>query len=156
MEGDKKAQAVWDDDESYESDEGEAGIGLNKDTKAVQKEINPPYNDYFDKEDSKTNVELKNQGGQGSQINQNSQKDSADRKFEDKPHKYEKRRNYDKPFKKEFEKKTFDFNPDSNFRLYYLNDPEFYEVVISKEEPPFEFKIHLFLDNPNEDEPVGL
>ena len=51
MEGDKKAQAVWDDDESYESDEGEAGIGLNKDTKAVQKEINPPYNDYFDKED---------------------------------------------------------------------------------------------------------
>ena len=51
MEGEKKAQAVWDDDESYDSDEGEAGIGLDK-GKTVEKEINPPYNDYFDKENS--------------------------------------------------------------------------------------------------------
>ena len=158
MEGEKKAQAVWDDDESYDSDEGEAGIGLdNKDAKAaVEKEINPPYNDYFDKENEKTQIEPKNQGGQGSQINQKAQRDSEDRKNEDRPAKHQNKKNYDKPFKKDFEKKTFDFNPDSNFRLYYLNDQEFYEVVISKEEPPFEFKIHLFLDNPNEDEPIGL
>lgn len=31
--------------------------------------------------------------------------------------------------------------------MYYVNDPLFYEVVIKKEEPPYEFKIHLFLDN---------
>jgi hypothetical protein len=28
-----------------------------------------------------------------------------------------------------------------------LNDPLFYEVVIKKEEAPYEFKIHLFLDD---------
>ena len=43
----------------------------------------------------------------------------------------------------------FNFNPDSNNRLYYLNDPLFYEVVIKKEEAPYEFKIHLFLDGDN-------
>ena len=37
-------------------------------------------------------------------------------------------------------------NPNSNFRLYYLNDPMFYSNVIRKEEPPYEFKMHLFLD----------
>jgi|TARA_B110000305_G_C19434203_1_gene637921 hypothetical protein len=26
-----------------------------------------------------------------------------------------------------------------------VNDPQFYELVIRKEEPPYEFKIHLFL-----------
>ena len=26
-----------------------------------------------------------------------------------------------------------------------MNDPQFYELVIRKEEPPYEFKIHLFL-----------
>lgn len=35
-------------------------------------------------------------------------------------------------------------NPDSNFRKFYLNDKKFYMKVIEKEEPPFEFKIHLF------------
>ena len=74
-----------------------------------------------------------------------------------------KKRNYDKKDRndrppREFvhreprEKKTFEFNPDSNFRKYYLNDPEFFQAVIKKEEPPFEFKIHLFLDNPNKEE----
>lgn len=29
MEGEKKSAAVWEDDESYDSDEGEAGIGLD-------------------------------------------------------------------------------------------------------------------------------
>lgn len=35
--------------------------------------------------------------------------------------------------------------------MYYLNDHQFYEVVIKKEEPPYDFKIHVFLDN-NRDE----
>lgn len=48
------------------------------------------------------------------------------------------------------ERKNFNFDPNSNFRLYYLNDPQFYQVVIKKEEPPYEFKIHLFLDNHSE------
>ena len=41
-------------------------------------------------------------------------------------------------------------DPNSNFRKYYLNDPQFYTAVIRKEEPPYEFKIHIFLDK-NED-----
>ena len=42
-------------------------------------------------------------------------------------------------------------DPDSNFRKYYLNDHLFYISVIQQEEPPYDFKIHLFLDN-NTDE----
>ena len=41
-------------------------------------------------------------------------------------------------------------NPNSNFRLWYVNDPQFYELVLRKEEPPFEFKIHLFLTRTDE------
>lgn len=43
----------------------------------------------------------------------------------------------------------------SNFRKWYYNDDAFYETVMKKEEPPFEFKILLFLDDikkPHEDE----
>lgn len=35
--------------------------------------------------------------------------------------------------------------------MYYLNDPQFYQNVIQKEESPYDFKIHLFLDNPKEE-----
>ena len=35
----------------------------------------------------------------------------------------------------------------SNFRKWYYNDNAFYETVMKKEEPPYEFKILLFLDN---------
>lgn len=35
----------------------------------------------------------------------------------------------------------------SAFRKYYINDNLFYETVMKKEDPPYEFKIHLFLDN---------
>jgi hypothetical protein len=34
--------------------------------------------------------------------------------------------------------------------LYYINDDQFYQTVIKKEEPPYEFKIHLFLENDKE------
>lgn len=44
------------------------------------------------------------------------------------------------------QKKKFDYDPNSNFRLYYQNDDQFYKIIIRKEEPPYEFKIHLFLD----------
>ena len=89
MEGEKKAQAVWEDDESYDSDEGEAGIGLDKGkTKTVEKEINPPYNDYFDKQNEQPPIEPKSQGGQGSQINQKAQRESEDRKREPRHDKY--------------------------------------------------------------------
>ena len=30
--------------------------------------------------------------------------------------------------------------------MYYINDDQFYQTVIKKEEPPYEFKIHLFLE----------
>jgi hypothetical protein len=50
-------------------------------------------------------------------------------------------------------REKFEFDPDTNFRKYYLNDPQFYEVIIKKEEPPYDFKIHLFLEplNPDDD-----
>lgn len=35
----------------------------------------------------------------------------------------------------------------SNFRLYYYKNNGFYETVMKKEDPPYEFKILLFLDN---------
>jgi hypothetical protein len=35
-------------------------------------------------------------------------------------------------------------NPDSNYRRFYLNDLRFYMKVIDQEEPPYEFKIHVF------------
>jgi DNA-binding MarR family transcriptional regulator len=35
----------------------------------------------------------------------------------------------------------------SNYRQYYLDDPQFYLIVIRGEQPPYEFKIHLFLDS---------
>lgn len=35
----------------------------------------------------------------------------------------------------------------SNYRQYYLDDPQFYEIVIREEPSPYEFKIHLFVDN---------
>jgi len=38
-------------------------------------------------------------------------------------------------------------NPDSNFRKYYLNDSIFYTGVIKREDPPYDFKIHVFLDS---------
>lgn len=31
--------------------------------------------------------------------------------------------------------------------MYYINDPQFYEHIIKKELPPFDFKIHVFLEN---------
>jgi len=46
--------------------------------------------------------------------------------------------------------KQQNINPNSNFRLWYVNDPQFYELVIRKEEPPYEFKIHLFLTRTDE------
>lgn len=44
---------MWEDDESYDSDEGEAGIGLDKKPEKKDEVIDPPYNDYFDKENSR-------------------------------------------------------------------------------------------------------
>lgn len=41
-------------------------------------------------------------------------------------------------------------DPNSNFRLYYIDDPQFYRIVIRREEPPYEFKIHMFLDKKGE------
>lgn len=46
--------------------------------------------------------------------------------------------------------KQSNIDPNSNFRLWYVNDPQFYELVIRKEEPPYEFKIHLFLTRTDE------
>ena len=46
--------------------------------------------------------------------------------------------------------KQQNIDPNSNFRLWYVNDPQFYELVIRKEEPPYEFKIHLFLTRTDE------
>ena len=43
-------------------------------------------------------------------------------------------------------------DPNSNFRLYYQYDPQFYQHVIRKEDPPYDFKIHLFLDKKEDDE----
>lgn len=40
----------------------------------------------------------------------------------------------------------------SNYRQYYIDDPQFYELVINKEPPPYDFKIHLFLDPLKEEE----
>ena len=37
----------------------------------------------------------------------------------------------------------------SNYRLYYVDDPQFYDIVIRGEPSPYEFKIHLFLDSLN-------
>ena len=39
---------------------------------------------------------------------------------------------------------------DSNFRRHFVNDPFFYNQVIRLEEPPYDFKIHLFLDKPRD------
>lgn len=39
-----------------------------------------------------------------------------------------------------------EIDPNSNFRQFYQNDNQFYEVVIKKEEPPYDFKIQIFLD----------
>ena len=78
--------------------------------------------------------------GQGSQAEEAPQQRPRKeyKKQEERPRERKKRENPD-----------FNFNPDSNYRLYYLNDPLFYEVVIKKEEAPYEFKIHLFLDGGN-------
>lgn len=38
---------------------------------------------------------------------------------------------------------------DTNFQLYYARDPKFFEIVIEKEEPPYEFKIHIFMLDKN-------
>jgi hypothetical protein len=37
----------------------------------------------------------------------------------------------------------------SNYRQYYVDDPQFYAIVIMGEKSPYEFKIHLFLDAMN-------
>ena len=47
-------------------------------------------------------------------------------------------------------------NPSSNFRQHYQNDPKFYKVVINKEDPPFDFKIHLFLDESRNEENLSV
>jgi len=47
-------------------------------------------------------------------------------------------------------------NPQSRFRMLYQNDTKFYKTVISKEEPPFEFKIHLFLDDSRNEEGLSV
>jgi hypothetical protein len=41
----------------------------------------------------------------------------------------------------------------SNFRQYYINDPQFYKIVIAGEQPPFDFKLHIFLDKVEEKKP---
>ena len=61
------------------------------------------------------------------------------------------RRRFNKDREPRKEKKVFSYDPDSNFRKFYINDPTFYEYVMKKEEPPFEFKIHVCLDNQDPD-----
>ena len=36
-------------------------------------------------------------------------------------------------------------DPQSNYRQHFMNKHKFYEDVMQKEEPPFHFKIHLFI-----------
>jgi len=58
--------------------------------------------------------------------------------------------------------KQLQFDPNTNFRLYYEKDPKFYRVVIMEEDPApptFEFKLQLFKDanyQPHEDEPIRV
>ena len=63
-----------------------------------------------------------------------------------------------KPYEKRPPREEID--PNSNFRLYYEKDPNFYRVVITTEEPApptFEFKLQLFKDmdyQPREGDPI--
>ena len=45
----------------------------------------------------------------------------------------------------DFDREQVDF--ESNYRKFYCNDPLFFRDVIPQEEPPFEFKVHLFPAN---------
>jgi len=58
---------------------------------------------------------------------------------------YQERRNYDRQPYERFNKEAI--NPNSNYRLYYQNDPEFFSQTIEFEVSPFHFKIHLFNQN---------
>jgi len=119
----------------------------------VEKEEDPPVEQF-----GSPSTDLKLGQGQGSQSedaqkprgdrnNRNNREDRGDRGVGDRMERGDrgdrrgkKRDNQDQPARE------FNFNPNSNYRIYYLNDPLFYEVVIKKEEAPYEFKIHLFLD----------
>lgn len=68
-------------------------------------------------------------------------RDFKDRKFDDRKNDNFERR-----------KKQQDIDPNSNFRQFYQNDPQFYQVVIRQEEAPNDFKIQLFLDKKDDDD----
>lgn len=52
-------------------------------------------------------------------------------------------RNFDRQKNNDhFDPKEVD--PDSNYRRYYSNDPEFFVKVMGQENPPYIFKLHAF------------
>ena len=178
-----KKQAQWEDADDFDSDEGEAEIGLTPTTTKNNEEMKNNQDDGNNSNDQ--GLPVVNQGSQGKQHDVNissfegadqmerpsgndrlRKNDQGDRRRNNRDYDRGKRdynndRNNDgghrrKQYDREpRERKNFEFNPNSNFRLYYLNDPQFYEVVIRKEEPPYDFKIHLFLDNNRGDDSRG-